>query len=76
MYIIRTCNRTCWNEDQKCSDREELGKRTLARSTGAVTSVVGTAERKPAAANSAVERLSEVRLGVKVLIKALDVSYA
>lgn len=49
---------------------------TLARSTGAVTKVVGTAERKPAAANSGVDRCSDVRFGVRAKIIFLDASYA
>lgn len=49
---------------------------TLARSTGAVISVVGTAERNPAVASSAVDSDSEVRLGVKAKISRFDASYA
>lgn len=49
---------------------------TFARSTGAVTRVVGTADMKPAAASSAVERDASFRLGVKVYIRALEASYA
>jgi hypothetical protein len=39
-------------------------------------SVVGTADMKPAAASSAVESFSDVRLGVSVSIKLLEASYA
>jgi hypothetical protein len=49
---------------------------TLARSTGAVMIVVGTADIKPAAAISAVDRGSVVRLGIIVNMSFLDASYA
>lgn len=51
-------------------------KRTLARSTGAVTTVVGTAERKPAKASSPVESVESTRFGVKPRISCLEASYA
>jgi hypothetical protein len=51
-------------------------KRTLARSTGAVTNVVGTADRKPAAASSGVESVESVRLGTTDRISLLEASYA
>jgi hypothetical protein len=49
---------------------------TLARSTGAVISVVGTADMNPAQASSAVDRRSVVRLGVSANISFLEASYA
>jgi hypothetical protein len=48
----------------------------LARSTGAVIKVVGTADRKPAAASSLVESAESLRVGVKVRINRLEASYA
>jgi hypothetical protein len=48
--------------------------KTLARSTGAVIRVVGTADRKPAVASSAVDSFSLVLLGVKDKISCLEVS--
>ena len=47
---------------------------TLARSTGAATSVVGTAERKPAAASSDMLREGDLRFGVTVYIRFLEKS--
>ena len=49
---------------------------TFARSTGAVTSVVGTAERKPATASSGIDRASVARLGVTTKINFFEASYA
>lgn len=49
---------------------------TFARSTGAVTRVVGTADRKPAVASSVVESLSLVRFGVRLKMSCLEASYA
>ena len=51
-------------------------RRTLARSTGAVTNVVGTADRKPAAASSPVESAELVRFGVNARMSRLEASYA
>lgn len=48
----------------------------MARSTGAVTNVVGTAERKPAVANSGMDRASDVRFGVSAKISFFETSYA
>lgn len=55
---------------------ERTCKRTLALSTGAVTAVVGIADKKPAAASSAVDNDSLVRFGVTAKISFLDASYA
>ena len=49
---------------------------TFARSTGAVMKVVGTAERKPAAASSGIDRASVARLGVREKINFFEASYA
>lgn len=55
-------------EQEEREPRFELSprtcKRTLTRSTGAATSVVGMAEKKPAAASSPYERTEDVRFGV------------
>lgn len=48
--------------------------KTLARSTGAVTRVVGTADRNPAVASSAVERLSFGLFGVRAKMSCLETS--
>ena len=49
-------------------------KRTFARSTGAVTRVVGIADRKPAAASSGIDNSLLVRFGVKLRMRSFDVS--
>jgi len=49
---------------------------TFARSTGAVTNVVGTAERKPATASSGIDKASDARLGVRAKINFFEASYA
>lgn len=50
--------------------------RTFARSTGAVISVVGTAEKKPAAASSGIDNSLLTRFGVSLRMSSFEVSYA
>lgn len=49
-YVSRTLNQ----------DRGQTCKRTLTRSAGPATSVAGTAENAPAAANSPIDRGEEL----------------
>jgi hypothetical protein len=51
-----------------------IWSKTFARSTGAVTNVVGIADIKPAAAISDVESAESFLLGVAARIKRFDVS--
>ena len=48
--------------------------KTLARSTGAVTRVAGTADRKPALASSTVESLSFDLFGVRETMSCFETS--
>lgn len=67
LSALCTCYRFL-NEQEEKERHSELSprtcKRTLTRSTGAATSVVGMAEKKPAAASSPYERTEDVRFGV------------
>lgn len=58
LYAISTGSVGFGQDERTCSS-------TFARSTGAVTRVVGTADKKPAAASSAVVREASLRVGVK-----------
>jgi hypothetical protein len=59
-----------------CDAWRRTCRRTLARSTGAMTAVVGMADMKPAAASSPIDKVEFARLGERANINALEVSYA
>lgn len=54
--------------------RSRTCKRTLALSTGAVTSVVGIADMNPAAASSGMDNASDFLLGVDERMSFLEAS--
>ena len=56
------------------SRQQRTCKSTFARSTGAVTRVVGIADRKPAVASSGIDNSLFVLFGVAARMSSLDIS--